>query len=125
MARFRFKFNDGWWQRVTARLVSDKEPEKLDEVNNEAAAKTWRIFDDSVKDLLLPQKTSLERSERSQTRKIPKLLKAVLFVGFSGLGLLGIRILPATASEGWLPVIALLAALGLIVAALIEVKRSN
>jgi hypothetical protein len=121
----RFKFNDGWWQRVTARSVSDKELEKLDEVNNEAAAKTWRAFDDSVKDLLLPKKTLPERSERRQSRKMPRLFKAVLFVGFSGLGLLGVRILPATASEGWLPVIALLAALGLIVAALIEVKRSN
>jgi hypothetical protein len=112
----RFKFNHGWRQRGAARSVSDKELEKLDEINNEAAAKTWRAFDGSV---------SPDRSERRQSRKMPRLLKAVLFVGFSGLGLLGIRILRATASEGWLPVIALLAALALIVAALIEIKRSN
>jgi len=120
-----FNFDARWWQRVTAPSVSDKELEKLDEVNNEAAAKAWRAFDGSVKESLLPKKSSLERSERRQTRKMPKLLKAVLFVGFSGLGLLGIRILPATASEGWVPLIVLLAALGLIVAALFEVIRSK
>lgn len=107
-------------------MVSDKELEELDAVNNEAAAKIWRDFDGSIeKDLRLPKEISRERSIRGQTRKMLKLLKIVLFMEISGLGLLGIRILPATASESWVPAVALLATLGLIVAALIEVKRSK
>ena len=56
---------------------------------------------------------------------MPRLLKVILFAGLSGLGVLAIRILPATASEGWIHFIALLVALGLIVAALREVARSK
>jgi hypothetical protein len=49
----------------------------------------------------------------------------IVFVGLSGLGLLGVLILPATASEGWVPFIVLLATLGLIVTALLEVTRNE
>jgi hypothetical protein len=60
-----------------------------------------------------------------QHRKTLGLVKALLFLWISGFGLLGIRLLPATASDGWIPVLALLAVLGLIAAALIEITRAE
>lgn len=123
MTRFRFK--DGWWARVSSRPISEEEVEKLDEVNDEAAAKIRRDYDSAEKSLSLSKKTLPERSQQGKSRKMPRLIKAVLFVGILELGLIGVRILPATASEGWVPTVAVLAALGLVIAALIEVKRSR
>jgi hypothetical protein len=56
---------------------------------------------------------------------MPLLLKTLLFLGILGFGAMGLRILPATASEGWVPTAALLGALGLIAIALFEVVRGN
>ena len=122
----KFILNDAWWQRRPARSASENELEQVDEINDEAAAKILRDFSCSVeKKAPSPKETLRKRSGRRQIRKVPKLLKAVLFVGISGLGLLGIRILLATPSEGWVPAIALLAAFGLLLATLIEVKRNK
>jgi hypothetical protein len=121
----RFKFHDAW-QRLTARSASEIGLAELDNINDEAAAKILREFRGSAeKTLPSPKKTSPERSDHRQNRRIPKLLKAVLCVGISGFLLFGIWILPATASEGWAPAIALLAALGLVIAVLTEIKRSK
>jgi hypothetical protein len=74
------------------------------------------LLEDSVKtNLTPPEQTPLERGlESDQDRRTPKLVKALLFLGISSLGLLGIRLLPATASDGWVPTVALVAGLGLI-----------
>ena len=124
MTRFRFK--NGWWPKVPSRSIREEEVEKLDEANDEAAAKIWRDYNSAEKSPSLSKETLLpQQSQRRPSRKTPRLLKVILFVGFSGLALLGVRILPATAAEGWVPFIALLAALGLIVAALFEVIRNK
>jgi hypothetical protein len=56
-------------------------------------------------------------------RKIPTPLKILLFLFVSLLGILDLRLLPAILSEGRLPTIALLGALGLIIGALINLTR--
>jgi hypothetical protein len=64
-------------------------------------------------------------SRSGRIRSMPLLLKTLLFLGILGFGAMGLRILPATASEGWVPTAALLGALGLIAIALFEVVRGN
>jgi hypothetical protein len=121
----RFGVNGGRRPRSPSQPISEEEVEKLDQINDDAAAKVRRDYESGKNSPSLSEEIRPERSQQWKSTKTPRLLKAVLFVGISGLGLLGIRILPATASEGWIHFIALLAALGLIVAALREVTRNK
>jgi hypothetical protein len=121
----RFRSKDGWWPKGPSQPISEEEIQQLDKVNDEAAAKIRRDYESGKNSLSLSKETLPEPSQHRPTQRMPRLLQVILFVGLSGLGLLGIRILPATASEGWIHFIALLAALGLIVAALREVTRNK
>lgn len=58
-----------------------------------------------------------------KTKTTPRFVKALLFLLISLLGLLGLQVLPTTVPQGWVPVVALLAALGLVATALFEVMR--
>jgi len=61
----------------------------------------------------------------SKKEPAPRLLKVLVLLFISLLGLLAIRLFHSTFPEGWMPTVALLAALGLIAAALIEVIRTQ
>jgi hypothetical protein len=59
------------------------------------------------------------------TKKITPLpVKILVFLLVATLGVVGVSLLPATASEGWRPTLVLIGALGLITASLIEIVRA-
>ena len=55
----------------------------------------------------------------------PVPVKCLLFLFISALALVGVRLLPATVSEGWIPALTLVGALGLVTVALIEIVRKQ
>jgi hypothetical protein len=55
----------------------------------------------------------------------PKWLKCLLSLSLGLFGLLGIRLLPFTFAEGWIPGVTLLITLGLVLCALVEVVRAR
>lgn len=55
----------------------------------------------------------------------PKFIKLLLFLFIGLFGLLGIRLVPATASQGNVPLLTLLAAVGCVIAALVAIVRAK
>ena len=55
----------------------------------------------------------------------PLTVKCLLFLLISVLALVGVRLFPATGSEGWMPALTLVGALGLLTVALIEIVRKQ
>jgi len=73
-----------------------------------------------------PERASEESgSAYKKSRNTPVFVRGLLFLLVSSLGLLGLRLLPEVALDGWRPIVALLAGLGLITAALVEVMRAR
>lgn len=62
---------------------------------------------------------------RPEKKLIPVAVKCLLLLLLSILALVGIRLVPATIKEGWIPALALAGALGLITCAVIKVVRTR
>jgi len=56
---------------------------------------------------------------------MPKFIKLLLFLFIGLFGLLGIRLVPATALQGNVPLLTLLAAVGCVIAALVAIVRAK
>ena len=59
----------------------------------------------------------------TRARRLPLFARIALFLLIGTLGVAGARLLPSTLAEGWVPGLSLIAALGLVAGALIEIVR--
>ena len=64
-------------------------------------------------------------SVSGKNKTAPRPVKCLLFLLVSVLVLVGVRLFPATAGEGWMPALTLVGALGLLIRALIEIARKQ
>jgi hypothetical protein len=83
--------------------------------------------EEHLSDNSMIERPAIDHSRNLSGKKspMPKPLKGLLFLFISVLGLLGTRLLPSVVSEGWIPTVTLVVALGLVTTALIEVVRTR